>query len=141
MQRIKLTADSPGYLKVSNIKDELLDFTTVLNEKYISIDFIFWFCFRALQGDTIESGWKSKVTFYKRYNALSFDIIMPESEFVPYKKDIVMQRKIMGEHFFLYFKESIIKYSKKLPTLKTVAENLIEDMEIFLIKKQWLNDK
>lgn len=139
MERIKLTADYPGYLKVWEIEEVLLDFSTILDEKYNSIDFIFWFCFRALKNDAINSGWKSKVTFYKKHNALSFDVIMPENEFIPYKKDIHMQRKIMGKYFFPFFAETIIKYSKKLPTLKPVADNLIEDMRKFLKQKGWLD--
>ena len=136
MERIKLTADTPHYVKVWEIEQELLDFTNILNYKYSSIDFIFWFCFRALFDDTIASGWKSKVTFYKRDNALSFDIIMPEKEFA--QKDMVIQRKVMGKYFFPFFQEAIIKYAKKLPSLKPVSADLVKDMELFLIEKSWL---
>ena len=138
MKRIKLTADAPSYVKVWEIEQELLDFIKILNDKYSSIDFVFWFCFRALYDDAINSGWKSKVTFYKKDNALSFDIIMPETEFKPHKKDIAMQRKIMGKYFYSFFQEAIIKYAKKLPSLKPVAQDLIQDMELFLIEKEWL---
>ncbi|MDR2399882.1 MAG: hypothetical protein LBD61_05595 [Endomicrobium sp.] len=139
MEIIKLTSDVPSYLKLREIKNELLDFIVILNDKYSSIDFSFWFCFRALTDNAIESGWKSKVTFYKKHNALSFDIIMSEIEFIPYKKDMATQRKIMGKYFYPFFKESIIKYAKKLPSLKPIAENLILDMEKFLTEKEWLS--
>ena len=136
MERIKLTADTPSYVKVWEIEQELLDFTTVLDNKYSSIDFVFWFCFRALFDDTIDSGWKSKVTFYKKDNALSFDVIMPEKEFV--QQDMSIQRKTVGKYFYPFFKETITKYAKKLPALKPVAEDLVKDMELFLIEKCWL---
>jgi hypothetical protein len=138
MDRLKLTSDAPGYLKIWEIEEELLEFITILEEQYKSIDFVFWFCFRALKDDAINSGWKSKVTLYKKDNALSFDMIMPETEFIPYKKDISMQRKIIGGYFFPFFSETIKKYSKKLASLKPVAEDLIKDMELFLLEKKWL---
>lgn len=139
MERISLTADAPGYLKIWEIEEELLNFTKVLEEKYSSMDFILWFCFRALKEISIDSGWKSKATFYKKDNALSIDLIMPESDFIPFKKDIGMQKKIMGKYFYPFFAETIKKYAKKLPTLKPVAEELILDMEKFLKEIKWLD--
>lgn len=139
MEKLSLTADAPGYLKIWIIEEELLDFVKVLETKYYSMDFVLWFCFRALKDISIESGWKSKATFYKKDNALSIDLIMPESEFVPFKKDINMQRKIMGKYFYPFFSETIKKYSKKLPTLKPIADELILDMKKFLIEIHWLD--
>jgi hypothetical protein len=49
-----------------------------------------------------------------------------------------MQRKTMGKYFFPFFQEAIIKYAKKMPSLKPVAEDLARDMELFLIQKEWL---
>lgn len=138
MERIRLTADCPGYLKVWDIEEELLDFSKILNEKYDLIDFEFWFCFRALKNDAIASGWKSKVAYYKKDAALSFDIIMPESKLVVHKKDTSEQKRIMGHYFFPFLEESIKKYAKKLPTLYSCSDNLIEDMRQFLIQKKWL---
>jgi hypothetical protein len=43
-----------------------------------------------------------------------------------------------GKVFFSFFQEAIIKYAKKLPSLKPVAEDLIKDMELFLIEMKWL---
>ena len=135
MERISLQSDTPSYLKVREIKEEILGFTDVLQEKYNSIDFEFAFCFRVLY--TTE-GIKSKIRFYKTENWLGLDLIMPEADFIPYKKDRAMQRKIMGKYFFPFFKEAIVKYAKKLPSLKPVAEDLIKDMELFLKEKEWL---
>jgi hypothetical protein len=135
MERIRLTADTPSYVKVWDIEQELLDFTDILDKKYSSIDFEFAFCFRVLY--TTE-GIKSKVRFYKAENWLGLDLIMPEVDFKPYKKDMLMQRKIMGKYFFPFFQEAIAKYAKKLTTLKPVAKDLIKDMEQFLIEKKWL---
>lgn len=136
MERIKLTADTPSYVKVWEIEKDLLDFNSTLNEKYSTIDFIFWFCFRALLDDAISSGWKSKVVFYKKDNALGFDIIMPEKEFV--QQNMAIQRRIMGKHFFLFFTENIHKYRYKLPVLKSIEKDLVEDMRLLLVDNLWL---
>lgn len=136
MQRIKLTADTPNDLRIWEIEQELLEFISILDKKYDSIDFEFWFCFRALHESTISSGWTSKVTFYKRYNALSFDIIMAEKEFL--RHDMLQQKKVMGTYFFPLFEKTIVKYAKKIPSLKPVAGNLIDDMRLFLTNKKWL---
>jgi hypothetical protein len=137
MERISLQSDTPSYLKVSEIQEELLDFTDVLETKYNMVDFEFAYCFRVLY--SIE-GIKSKARFYKIENWLGLDLIMSESEFKPYKKDIEMQRRIMGKYFYPFFVETIRKYAKKLPMLKPVSENLIKDMELFLIEKKWVED-
>ena len=44
----------------------------------------------------------------------------------------------MGKYFYPFFKETIMKYAKKIPTLKPVAEDLVKDMDLFLIEKEWL---
>ncbi len=138
MKRIRLTADCPGYLKVWEIEEELLDFSTILSDKYGSIDFEFWFCFRVLKNDAIASGWKSKVAYYKKDEALSFDVVMPESEFALYKKEKNKQKQIIGKYFFPYFEESIRRYSKRLPSLQNLSDSLIEDMRLFLVERKWL---
>ena len=68
------------------------------------------------------------------------DLIISLDEFNPYKKNVSMQRLIMGRHFFPFFVENIKKYKRKLPTLKPVAEDLIENMRLFLIENLWLPD-
>ena len=135
MERISIQIDSPGYVKVSEISEELLKFSSIIETKYNQIDFDFGFCFRALY--TIR-GIRSKVRFYKEDRWLGMDLIMALNEFNSYKTNVSMQRLIMGKHFFPFFVENIKKYKSKLPTLKPVAEDLIEDMRLFLIENLWL---
>lgn len=101
------------------------------------MDFDFVFCFRVLY---TTRGIRSKVRFEKDSNYLGMDLIMAEDEFKPYKKNVSMQRMIMGEHFFPFFAENIKKYKYKLPTLKPFVGDLIEDMRLFLIENLWLPD-
>ena len=138
MERISIQIDSPGYIRVSEIAKELLAFSSTIEAKYNQIDFEFAFCFRALY--TVK-GINSKVRFYKEQNSwLGMDLIISLDEFNPYKNNVSMQRLIMGRHFFPFFVENIKKYKRKLPTLKPVAEDLIEDMRLFLIENLWLPD-
>jgi hypothetical protein len=139
MERIRITSASPGYMKVSEIGKELIAFSTIIDEKYNQIDFEFGFCFRALYS---TEGIRSKVQFFKdpNWHWLGMDLIMPLDEFDPYKNNVSMQRLIMGKHFFPFFTENIKKYKNKLPTLKSVAEDLTEDMRLFLIDNLWLKD-
>ena len=51
-----------------------------------------------------------------------------------------MQRRIMGKHFFPFFAENIKKYRNKLPVLKPIEKDLVEDMRLFLIENLWLPD-
>ena len=51
-----------------------------------------------------------------------------------------MQRRIMGKHFFPFFAENIKKYRNKLPVLKLIEKELVEDMRLFLIENLWLPD-
>ena len=51
-----------------------------------------------------------------------------------------MQRRIMGKHFFPFFAENIKKYRNKLPVLKAIEKDLVEDMRLFLIENLWLPD-
>ena len=106
MERISIQSDTPCYLKVSEIGKELIPFATTIDKKYNQIDFEFAFCFRALY--TTE-GIKSKVRFYKEDNWLGMDLIMALDEFNPYKKNVSMQRLIMGKHFFPFFVEIFIR--------------------------------
>ena len=135
MERISIQIDSPGYVKVSEISEELLKFSLTIETKYNQIDFDFGFCFRVLY---TTRGIRSKVRFYKEDRWLGMDLIIALNEFNSYKTNVSMQRLIMGKHFFPFFVENIKKYKSKLPTLKPVAEDLIEDMRLFLIENLWL---
>ena len=137
MDRVRITSDSPSFLKVGEIGKDLRVFSLVLKEKYPQIDFDFVFCFRALY---TTRGIRSKVRFEKDCNYLGMDLIMSEEEFHPYKKNIAMQRRIMGKHFFPFFAENIKKYRYKLPVLKPIEKDLVEDMRLFLIENLWLPD-
>ena len=65
---------------------------------------------------------------------------MSLDEFNPYKNNVSMQRRIMGKHFFPFFAENIKKYRNKLPVLKPIEKDLVEDMRLFLIENLWLPD-
>ena len=137
MNRVSIQIDSPSYVKVSEIGKELVAFSLTIERKYPQIDFEFAFCFRALY---TTRGIRSKVRFEKDCNYLGMDLIMSEEEFHPYKKNIAMQRRIMGKHFFPFFAENIKKYRNKLPILKPIEKDLVEDMRLFLIENLWLPD-
>lgn len=139
MERISIQIDSPAYINVSEIGKELLAFSTIIDRKYSQIDFTFAFCFRALY---TTKGINSKVRFYKEQNSwLGMDLIMALDDFNPYKNNISMQRRIMGEYFFAFFDENIRKYRNKLPVLKPIERDLVEDMRLFLINNLWLPDE
>ena len=137
MERIRVVSDSPGYIKVREISKELRSFTKIIEDKYNQIDFDFLFCFRALYS---TMGINSKVRFDKGDNTLGMDLIMSLDEFNPYKTNVAMQRLIMGKHLFPFFAENIKKYKSKLPNLKSIAEDITEDMRLFLIDNLWLPD-
>ena len=137
MNRVSIQIDSPSYVKVSEIGKELVAFSLTIERKYPQLDFEFAFCFRALY---TTRGIRSKVRFEKDCNYLGMDLIMSEEEFHPYKKNIAMQRRIMGKHFFPFFAENIKKYRYKLPVLKPIEKDLVEDMRLFLIENLWLPD-
>ena len=138
MERISITSDSPGYDKVSEIGRDLIAFSEILEKKYNQIDFELAFCFRALY---TTRGINSKVRFYKDENWLGMDLIMPLAEFNPYKYNVSMQRRIMGKYFFPFFSKNIHKYIYKLPILKSIEKDLVEDMRLFLIENLWLPDE
>ena len=137
MERIRVVSESQGYIKVREISKELRSFTKIIEDKYNQIDFDFLFCFRALYS---TMGINSKVRFDKGDNTLGMDLIMSLDEFNPYKTNVAMQRLIMGKHLFPFFAENIKKYKSKLPNLKSIAEDLTEDMRLFLIDNLWLPD-
>ena len=137
MNRVSIQIDSPSYVKVSEIGNELVAFSLTIERKYPQIDFEFAFCFRALY---TTRGIRSKVWFEKDCNYLGMDLIMSEEEFNPYKNNVSMQRRIMGKHFFPFFAENIKKYRNKLPVLKPIEKDLVEDMRLFLIENLWLPD-
>ena len=120
---------------VSDIADEQEAFTSVLNAKYPQLDFDFGFCFRVL--DTL-SGIRSRVRFDKEDRILELDLMMPEEDFLPYKQNKTMQRLIMGRYFFPFFCDKVRGYKRKLPALSPVLEEVIADMEAFLIEHLWL---
>ena len=137
MNRVSIQIDSPSYVKVSEIGKELVAFSLTIERKYPQIDFEFAFCFRALY---TTRGIRSKVRFEKDCNYLGMDLIMSEEEFNPYKNNVSMQRRIMGKHFFPFFAENIKKYRYKLPVLKPIEKDLVEDMRLFLIENLCLPD-
>ena len=137
MNRVSIQIDSPSYVKVSEIGKELVAFSLTIERKYPQIDFEFAFCFRALY---TTRGIRSKVRFEKDCNYLGMDLIISEEEFNPYKNNVSMQRRIMGKHFFPFFAENIKKYRNKLPILKPIEKDLVEDMRLFLIENLWLPD-
>lgn len=134
-ERIRITSDSPGYIKVSDIGKDLRNFSRIIETKYSEIDFDFLFCFRALYSTV---GIRSKVRYEKDVNMLGMDLIMSLDEFNPYKENVSMQRRIMGKHFFPFFSANIHKYIYKLPVLKSVEKELVEDMRLFLVENLWL---
>ena len=135
MERIRITSDSPGYIKVSDIGKDLRNFSRLIETKYSEIDFDFLFCLRALYSTV---GIRSKVRYEKDVNMLGMDLIMSLDEFNPYKENVSMQRRIMGKHFFPFFSANIHKYIYKLPVLKSVEKELVEDMRLFLVENLWL---
>ena len=135
MNRVSIQIDSPGYVRVSEIGKELVAFSLTIERKYPQIDFELAFCFRALY---TTRGIRSKVRFEKDCNCLGMDLIMSLDEFNPYKNNVSMQRRIMGKHFFPFFAENIKKYRNKLPVLKAIEKDLVEDMRLFLIENLWL---
>ena len=137
MNRVSIQIDSPSYVKVSEIGKELVAFSLTIERKYPQIDFEFAFCFRALY---TTRGIRSKVRFEKDCNCLGMDLIMSLDEFNPYKNNVSMQRRIMGKHFFPFFAENIKKYRNKLPVLKPIEKDLVEDMRLFLIENLCLPD-
>ena len=122
---------------VSDIAEEQEAFTSVLNAKYPQLDFDFGFCFRVL--DTL-SGIRSRVRFDKEDRILELDLMMPEEDFLPYKQNKTMQRLIIGRYFFPFFCDKVRGYKRKLPALSPVLEEVIVDMEAFLIEHLWLPD-
>ena len=137
MNRVSIQIDSPGYVKVSEIGKELVAFSLTIERKYPQIDFELAFCFRAFY---TTRGIRSKVRFEKDCNCLGMDLIMSLDEFNPYKNNVSMQRRIMGKHFFPFFAENIKKYRYKLPVLKPIEKDLVEDMRLFLVENLWLPD-
>ena len=123
---------------VSDIADEQETFTSVLNAKYPQLNFEFGFCFRVL--DTL-SGIRSRVRFDKVDRILELDLMMPEEDFLPNKQNKTMQRLIMGRYFFPFFSDKVRGYKGKLPALSPVLEEVIVDMEAFLIEHLWLPDE
>ena len=92
---IRTTSDSPKWSKVSILDSEIENGLQPILKKYTEFPFDLVLCFRCLEKD---SGWKSKSRYSKEdnYNALGFDIVVYEEDFIPIKKDIDAQRKSMN---------------------------------------------
>ncbi|WP_456098017.1 hypothetical protein [Porphyromonas sp.] len=90
--------------------------------------------------DTL-SGIRSRVRFDKEDRILELDLMMPEEDFLPYKQNKTMQRLIMGRYFFPFFCDKVRGYKGKLPALSPVLEEVIVDMEAFLIEHLCLPDE
>lgn len=87
---IRTTSDSPKWSKVSILDSEIENGLQPILKKYTEFPFDLVLCFRCLEKD---SGWKSKSRYSKEddYNALGFDIVVYEEDFIPIKKDIDAQ--------------------------------------------------
>ena len=69
---------------------------------------------------------------------LLFYLLIPFLNKLIHKENVSMQRRIMGKHFFPFFSANIHKYIYKLPVLKSVEKELVEDMRLFLVENLWL---
>lgn len=137
MSGISVTGDYPSFIRISEISQELLPFSTVLSEKFPSIDFEFVFCFRVLY---TTRGINSNVRYEKMRKWLMFDYIMPLDDFWPYKGNKIIQRKIIGKYFFDFFCKKIGNYKYKIPSLKDTYPAIIECLRQFLVEHLWLPD-
>ncbi|WP_306353429.1 hypothetical protein [Flavobacterium sp. '19STA2R22 D10 B1'] len=133
--KIDTTSDSPSWSKVFDISDELRALSSILEQKYTTIDCELFVCLRCLPND-IER--KSFCRYYAKEKLLTMDITMNEDEFIPFKKDIDGQRRIIGNAFFEFFKENIVKYKKKLPGLEPLVEELIQEVQLWCLNNKWL---
>lgn len=146
-ERIGITSASPGYLKVSEINNDLYGFSQVIDKKYSQIDFTFLFYFVIGYRAVVDE--KSPdipyvdddIKYYAKEKMLGMDIVMPHDEFEPYKKNVSMQRRLMGNYFFPLFSFCIRKYRNKLSALKLIEKELVEDMRLFLVENLWLPDE
>ncbi|MGN6837217.1 hypothetical protein, partial [Neisseria sp. P0022.S010] len=107
-------------------------------KKYTEFPFDLVLCFRCLEKD---SGWKSKSRYSKEdnYNALGFDIVVSEEDFIPIKKDIDAQRKILGKEFYRYFFETMKKKERQFPILKKINPNFLYDVKKWLLENKWID--
>ena len=108
---VLVTSDSPSWTAVFKITSEANELEHII--KQYPFPFGLGMCFRCLEK---ASGWQSKARFSTKYNTLGFDIVVYEEDFVPIKKDIEAQRKIIGQAFHAYFFDSMKKYEKKFPS-------------------------
>ncbi|GEM_PF-862175 len=137
MKELRLTSDTPSWTFISEIQKELKTFEKILIEKYQDLPFEFCIVFRCLSPDF---NWKSKRQFSKKENILYVEIIMFDPEFEKIKSDKDAQRKIMGKHFYEYFKETLEKYHKKIPALDLYKDELLLDTENWLTVNHWIGD-
>ena len=93
---IRTTSDSPKWSKVSMLDSEIENGLQPILKKYTEFPFDLVVCFRCLEKD---SGWKSKSRYSKEdnYNALGFDIVVYEEDFIPIKKKYKCTEKNVGQ--------------------------------------------
>ena len=92
MERIRITSDSPGYIKVSDIGKDLRNFSRIIETKYSEIDFDFLFCFRALYSTV---GIRSKVRYEKDVNMLGMVYPYSMYEATPPEKLEALQKVLL----------------------------------------------
>ena len=121
---VLVTSDSPSWTAVFKITSEANELEHIIKQYS-----------RCLEK---ASGWQSKARFFTKYNTLGFDIVVYEEDFVPIKKDIEAQRKIIGKAFHAYFFDIMKKYEKKFPILKEINPPFLAEVESWLIQHQWI---
>ncbi|AZF18671.1 hypothetical protein [Pseudomonas sp. R3-18-08] len=132
--RIDTTSDSPSWTKVFEITDELNGLSETLEKKYPTLDWELAVCMRCLP-KALER--KTFCRYYAKDKMFGLDIAMNEEDFIPHKKNMDAQRKLIGAAFITFFIESIKKYEKKLPNLNSVSAALIADVQKWCVEKGW----
>ena len=134
MVEIKTTSDAPSWTNISIIRKEIESIQEMLNS-FNGFPFNIGICFRALDTD---SGWKSQARHYVKDNYLSIDIVTFRSDYIPCKKDIDAQRKIIGKEFHEFFPKTMKKYEKKFPILKEINPTFLPQVEQWLLDNGWI---
>jgi len=168
VKNLGIVGDYPSWTYISDIIDEmqsvskryaikhpelasqLTPLEPILIEKFSELDIDFSFCFRCLDRN---SGWVSKARLWKNddqnsFNAknniaessrtLGFDIVVYEEDFLQIKKDKDAQKKIIGFELLRFLKLTLPKYIKKIPMTKEEMQNILDTIENWLIKHNWL---
>lgn len=135
MAEIKTTSDSPSWTMVSDIRQEILNIQNLL-DNFECFPFNIGICFRALDND---SGWQSKVYHSSKNNYLFIDIVTICDDYIPHKKNIDAQRKIIGKEFHEFFPETMKKYEKKFPVLKEINPTFLPQVEQWFLDNGWID--